>query len=62
MTSAAFTAALRTDLHFRCQPFDGAALDAFAASVWPLIEGAGVVDVARWADEFLQHPAVWWTS
>jgi hypothetical protein len=55
MTPTAFTAALRSDLHFRGQPFDGAALDAFAASVFPLVEDAAVVDVARWADEFLEH-------
>jgi len=55
MPTAVFTAALRSELHFRGQPFDGAALDEFAASVFPLVDDDGLVDVGRWADEFLEH-------
>jgi hypothetical protein len=57
MTIITFTAALRSELHFRGQPFDGAGLEAFAASVFPLVDDDGLVDVGRWADEFLEHQA-----
>jgi hypothetical protein len=53
MTPNDFTAALRSELHFRNTPFDGAALEAFAASVYPLVDDEP--DVGRWADEFLMN-------
>jgi len=55
MTLIVFTAALRSDLHFRGHQFDGAGLEAFAASVFPLVDDDDLADVGRWADEFLEH-------
>jgi len=55
MTQHDFIAALRAELHVRATPFDGGALESFAASMWPLVEDDALVDVQRWTDEFLTH-------
>jgi hypothetical protein len=55
MAQPDFLQSLRSELHLRAVPFDGAALGEFAASVFPLVEDAAAVDVTRWADEFLAY-------
>jgi hypothetical protein len=36
-------------------PLDGAALESFAASVWPLVVDSALVDIQHWGNEFLEH-------
>jgi hypothetical protein len=40
MAQPDFLQSLRSELHLRAVPFDGAALGEFAASVFPLVEDA----------------------
>jgi hypothetical protein len=58
MSQSAFVEALDSELHLRGIPFDRAALLAFGASAWPLIEENP--DVGFWAGEFLRAENVAW--
>jgi hypothetical protein len=58
MSQPEFVEALEAELHLRGIPFDRAALLAFVASAWPLIEENP--DPGFWAREFLRAENVAW--
>jgi hypothetical protein len=58
MSQPEFVEAVESELHLRGIPFDRAALLAFVASAWPLIQENP--DVGFWAGEFLRAENVVW--
>ena len=55
MSKTEFFHAVELDLQLRHVPFDAAELQAFLASVWPLVEPADPPET--WATAFLQATA-----